>query len=1462
MDGSSAAERPADSGTPTVAGGTNAGHADEETTSQGEPSLGGEQLVNSPTQCLLEPVKGDDVTSTDEDTTAGQKDLDTKGGLVTSPKAENLHREESLDSLDNKESSENTNMSVDNVGSISTDDGQEDMDCSVDTKESDLKIHVVKVTSLYKQGNQDSLDMDEDKAISSFVQEDMDTREDKVASLTTEDRKEPKRLDGTRDDPESGSHPELENGTTEQVSKVEPHSSMPETKLLKGAEALPSPKIKDEPVDDEYEKALEPHSTAQNIKDEPEPTEENLQKTSEDFKISAVFSMGTNTAPLGLKGAPAATNTPPKTGALLPSSGQPLSPASSLCVVCSGCKKVLLKGQTAYQRKGSPQLYCSTLCLTSTVATTKAVVKKTCHYCSKEILNPKDVIIAPVDKSGAVKDFCGQICLSSFTFKRDSVASTLLSDTKNKCSMCKNYVVTQHEVNYMDIVHKLCSDECFAQFRSTNKLTMNCCLNCGAYCYTSSGQLQVQGNNKRFCSQSCVTTFRKKATGCIPCTMCQVLRLPSDMVESVDSSGKPDLYCSSTCVTAHKVQTVSSSGASVACDQCKTTSVPQYHLAMSDGSIRNFCSFNCVVSFQDNFNKTSNQSQLNVAPSKSNQTPNDCAVKEPTPMLPFAPLQNTSRQNFKLTCNQCKRLFANKPELVEFKAKMHLLCGKHCAEEFKKVNYIMARCEYCKIDKAIKEVKRINHIDRSFCSEGCKLLYKHDLAKRWGKKHCRNCRHCGSTSQSVVTSMFSRTIEEFCGSECLSLYTLVFCQVAKCNSCLKAGPLKESLKWMGEMKHFCNLSCLMMFCLKGGKENPANAPSTPATVTLMGSSSKVSDVTTPVIANVISLSSAPNTQPTALASTAVQGVVPSVPQKVTEHASTQTDSVKANPPAPRVLKNKALLCRPMTQTKGTSCTPSYVTTETQTDNIFPPMVIMPVPVPVYVPLPMNLYSQYAPQPMCLPLPVPVPMFLPTTLDSAERIVETIEKIKEKIPSDPLQADLILMAEMVAEDNETEKEVKPPSSSCSQEGQASPCGEDFDLEAISSSLNWDEDVLSSQASDTSTPSLLPESTEEYIDLEADFPVESLEMNSQMTEQTETASKPWLRKRARDGFTQKKRPSRKQSAAELQSPASAVHGKLHHVYGVKAWQRWLKWRNAQPDIGSLKVGSRPMVLKEDLLQCTTAELNYGLCKFINEAQRPNGEHYSADSMLYLCLGIQQHLFENGRMENIFADFFYTPFTQEITRLLGNWKPSVMPSGYVHSRVEEEYLWECKQLGAYSPSVLLNTLFYFCTKLFNFKTLAQHQRLSFAHVMRCNKTKKDCKVACLRFYPPVSKKEDSSENDEVPAKRRKVGSDEEEEKQEEEDVVLEMPENTTNPLRCPVRLYEFYLSKCSASVKQRTDTFYLQPERSCVPNSPIWFSSMPLDDDAMQGMLTRILTVRELHLDIPPSIMAPLSDCDGDE
>lgn len=51
------------------------------------------------------------------------------------------------------------------------------------------------------------------------------------------------------------------------------------------------------------------------------------------------------------------------------------------------------------------------------------------------------------------------------------------------------------------------------------------------------------------------------------------------------------------------------------------------------------------------------------------------------------------------------------------------------------------------------------------------------------------------------------------------------------------------------------------------------------------------------------------------------------------------------------------------------------------------------------------------------------------------------------------------------------------------------------------------------------------------------------------------------------------------------------------------------------------AKPIRIKEDILACTAAELNYGLAQFVKEITRPNGERYEPDSIYYLCLGIQQ-------------------------------------------------------------------------------------------------------------------------------------------------------------------------------------------------------------------------------------------------
>ncbi|XP_045332622.1 zinc finger MYM-type protein 4 isoform X5 [Leopardus geoffroyi] len=1203
----------------------------------------------------------------------------------------------------------------------------------------------------------------------------------------------------------------------------------------------------------------------------------------------------------------------------------PSVPATAVRVSCSGCKKILQKGQTAYQRKGSTQLFCSTLCLTGyTVPPARPPpppTKKTCSSCSKDILNPKDVISAQFENTTASKDFCSQSCLSTYELKRKPVVTINTNSISTKCSMCQKNAVIRHEVNYQNVVHKLCSDACFSKFRSANNLTMNCCENCGGYCYSGSGQchvLQIEGQSKKFCSSACVTAYKQKSAKITPCALCKSLRSSAEMIENTNSLGKTELFCSVNCLSAYRVKMVTSAGVQVQCNSCKTSAIPQYHLAMSDGSIRNFCSYSCVVAFQNLFNKPTGMNS-SVVPLSQGQV----IVSIPTGSTVSAGGSNTSavsptsisssaaaglqrlaaqsqhvgfaRSVVKLKCQHCNRLFATKPELLDYKGKMFQFCGKNCSDEYKKINNVMAMCEYCKIEKIVKETVRFSGADKSFCSEGCKLLYKHDLAKRWGN-HCKMCSYCLQTSPKLVQNNLGGKVEEFCCEECMSKYTVLFYQMAKCDGCKRQGKLSESLKWRGEMKHFCNLLCILMFCNQQSMCDPPsqnNAASISMVPAASAGPPSLRKDSTPVIANVVSLASAPAAQPTVNSNSVLQGAVPTVTAKIIGDASTQTDALKLPPSQPpRLLKNKALLCKPITQTKATSCKPHTQNKECQTEDTpsQPQIIVVPVPVPVFVPIPLHLYTQYAPVPFGIPVPMPVPMLIPSSMDNEDKVTESIEDIKEKLPSHPFEADLLEMAEMIAEDEEKEKTLSQGGSQTSEQelfldtkifekDQGSTYSGDLESEAVSTPHSWEEELnhyaLKSNAvqeADSELKQFSKGETEQ--DLEADFPSESFDpLNKGQGIQARSRT----RRRHRDGFPQPRRRGRKKSIVAVE-PRSLIQGAfqgcsvsgmtLKYMYGVNAWKNWVQWKNAKEDQGDLKCGGvehaasspcsdtlgsaqdhvlsqessesgcrvRSIKLKEDILSCTFAELSLGLCQFIQEVRRPNGEKYDPDSILYLCLGIQQYLFENGRIDNIFTEP-YSRFMIELTKLLKIWEPTILPNGYMFSRIEEEHLWECKQLGAYSPIVLLNTLLFFNTKYFQLKNVTEHLKLSFAHVMRRTRTLKySTKMTYLRFFPPLQKQE--SEPDKLAIGKRKRNED------DEVPVGVEMAENTDNPLRCPVRLYEFYLSKCSESVKQRNDVFYLQPERSCVPNSPMWYSTFPIDPGTLDTMLTRILMVREVH------------------
>ncbi|XP_029898346.1 zinc finger MYM-type protein 2 isoform X3 [Aquila chrysaetos chrysaetos] len=924
-------------------------------------------------------------------------------------------------------------------------------------------------------------------------------------------------------------------------------------------------------------------------------------------------------------------------------------PSKQVKVTCANCKKPLQKGQTAYQRKGSAHLFCSTTCLSS--FSHKPTPKKLCVMCRKDITTMKGTIVAQVDSSESFQEFCSTSCLSFYEDKQNPSKGVL---NKSRCTICGKLTEIRHEVSFKNMTHKLCSDHCFNRYRMANGLIMNCCEHCGEYLPSKGAGnniLTIDGQQKRFCCQNCVGEYKQTL--------------------SVQSS--------------------------------------------TNGQF--------------------------VSPS-----------------------------DIQLKCNYCKSSFCSKPEVLEWENKVYQFCSRACSDDYKKLHCIVTYCEYCQEEKTLHETVNFSGIKRPFCSEGCKLLYKQDFARRLGLR-CVTCNYCSQLCKKGATKELDGVVRDFCSEECCKKFQDWYYKAARCDCCKSQGTLKEKVQWRGEMKHFCDQHCLLRFYCQQNEPNLATQKG---------------------------------------------------PENLHYDQGCQTPRTKitgsAPPPSPtpnREMKNKAVLCKPLTMTKATYCKPHMQTKSCQTEDDWKKEYVpVPIPVPVYVPVPMNMYSQNVPVPTMVPVPVPVPVFLPTTLDSSEKILAAIEELRGKVPSNPLETELLNLSGMVPE----------------HDGKA-------EVSEVASVIVESNLLNSETEARTSLPDV---PYEPDLDIEIDFPRATEELDTEnefllppvFGEEYEEQPRPRSKKKG----VKRKAVSEYQSHDDS-SENSECSFPFKYTYGVNAWKHWVKSRYLDeelPELEELK-STKSVKLKEDLLSHTSAELNYGLTHFVNEIRRPNGENYAPDSIYYLCLGIQEYLYGSNRKDNIFIDPIYQTFEQELNKILRSWQPSILPDGSIFSRVEEDYLWRIKQLGSHSPVALLNTLFYFNTKYFGLKTVEQHLRLSFGTVFRQwkkNPLTMESK-ACLRYQVSSLCRADSE--DKITTGKRK---------HEDDEPVFEQIENTSDPARCPVKMFECYLSKSPQNLNQRTDMFYLQPECSVSAESPIWYTATSLDRSTLENMLVRVLLVKDIY------------------
>uniref|UniRef100_A0A8D8Y4C8 Zinc finger MYM-type protein 3 n=1 Tax=Cacopsylla melanoneura TaxID=428564 RepID=A0A8D8Y4C8_9HEMI len=806
----------------------------------------------------------------------------------------------------------------------------------------------------------------------------------------------------------------------------------------------------------------------------------------------------------------------------------------------------------------------------------------------------------------------------------------------------------------------------------------------------------------------------------------------------------------------------------------------------------------------------------------------------------------------------CTVCHLNKPvqyDVLSTGDALNHLCSEKCFKAFNFVNKLdVLQCNLCEkfFDKTRQDDAVLCFFDdlyHNYCSRFCYQVYVSERTK----KACAWCK--GEKNElSMIRRVYENQEYFYCTLNCLNMLNvekMVTAKSKQCDYCKAYSTDTFYISAYSATKSFCTYKCVYNF--------HNNVP-------------LISDVRSLVAANVSKTLPPPAAPaPKALPPTKPARVVPNKIIKpkyeVTKILPKIIRQILIKPQEKKEMKNAATQVKPTTSTKRVSCKTTSVTKECQTGDDMGRPLLIPVPVPIYVPSPAAMFSVPFPILVPIPIPIPVPVFIPTTRNSAAGIFKEIKRIQEKIPADPFEAELLMMAEMVASDKKEEGGTTDDDSNAAEddfdnegggmETSNNAFGEDVlqmaikmacnDLETPSGGLQAvDLDDALQPATITITQAQRTENNSEDIDVQdAMFRGSNRGRKRGSNNKAPMSRAPPIKRQRRtsDLIPQPPQaaPPPPQPPVEIEKPDANMC--LKYTFGVNAWRQWVINKNLELEKAAAAGNRKPNTIKlfkPEILQLTADELNFSLCLFVKEVRKPNGTQYAPDTIYYLCLGIQQYLFESGRIDNIFTDPYYEKFTEALDEVCCKFSALYNDTQFIVTRVEEEHLWESKQLGAHSPHVLLNTLMFFNTKHFNLITVEEHMQLSFSHIMKhwkrnpgmgganiatnCTKAPPGSRNVLLRFYPPQSAID-------APGSRKKK--------------VYEQQENEENPLRCPVRLYEFYLSKCPESVKTRNDVFYLLPERSCVPDSPVWYSTTPLNKEALMKMLHRIKMVKEINI-----------------
>ncbi|CAH8863901.1 unnamed protein product [Trichobilharzia szidati] len=507
-----------------------------------------------------------------------------------------------------------------------------------------------------------------------------------------------------------------------------------------------------------------------------------------------------------------------------------------------------------------------------------------------------------------------------------------------------------------------------------------------------------------------------------------------------------------------------------------------------------------------------------------------------------------------------------------------------------------------------------------------------------------------------------------------------------------------------------------------------------------------------------------------------------------------------------------------------------VDAEVQTDLVDPdelkkmPLILpIPIPVPIYVPFPVCLYAR--PVPYAIPYPLPCPIPIPLVFDA----VSSDASLTEVHEQQQQQVDLVPNSRALIQKS-------------GQRGTHDSPASDNEVNTQGADSEPDQSTRYPSALKMSTDERVAEIAEEHEGGDCDAaentsylkrraPEESSSSDSWTSESTGMHpmehTNPSFRQQHRttsmsdsssEGRTSNRsHPPAKRPRQTLLTPVLTSDANYHlkFSYGINAWRHWVQQRSACSSTDKTRSTAAMQQyshLYADLLNMSDEDLNIALSQFVREVRKPNNECYVADSIFYLCLGIQEYLNENGRIVNLFGDPAFTDLSQALNEILANFQPRISPEGLLICRIEEEHLWEAKQLGSQSAEILLFTMLYYNTKHIGLRLGTIHRQLAFSQFQISESA-----ILCHLPGHMLGEPDDTV-------------------------TTLRLDANPQHPQRCPVRLYKAYFSHCPTEMLDSDSVFYLNPLYP--PQLNLWFSTEPVQPPELQVILNRIKMVKEIQ------------------